>query len=293
MRRVLITGASGLLGRHVVRQMAGAFGPVCLGRNPRPMDADLEYIQADLSDPHFVGRLPSKIDAVIYLAQSEDYGAFPKRVSNVFRVNVASVASLLEWAQAAGATHFVQASTGGIYGLGPRAFKETDTVNIAGRLGYYYSTKYAAEIIANSYRDYLTIVSLRYFFIYGADQNPSMLVPRLIDAICNSRPLTLAGEFGMRLNPIDVRDAAAAALSALALDTSKSINVAGPNVVSMRELGQIIAAELGKPVFFEQTSFAEGQDLVADISLMRSCLGAPRIGMKEGIAHMCSAVVRT
>ena len=117
LRRVLITGASGLLGRQVVRQMAGAFAPVCLGRAPPPMDADLEYIQADLNDPHFVNNLPSKIDAVLHLAQSEDYRAFPKLASNVFRVNVTSVASLLEWAQAAGATHFVQASTGGIVWL--------------------------------------------------------------------------------------------------------------------------------------------------------------------------------
>ena len=254
------------------------------------MDADLEYIQADLNDPHFVNNLPSKIDAVLHLAQSEDYRAFPKLASNVFRVNVTSVASLLEWAQAAGATHFVQASTGGIYGFGPRPFKETDFIDIVGRLAYYYSTKYAAEIIASAYRECLTIVSLRYFFIYGAGQKSSMLLPRLIDAIGNGHPLTLAGEAGMRLNPIHVTDAAAATLSALKLETSKCVNVAGPEAVSMRELGQIIGAELGKPVFFDQRSSVDGQDLVGDVSLMRSCLGVPRIGMREGIALMCSGV---
>ena len=272
--------------------MSGAFVPVCLGRSSPPGDADFEYISADLCDPHFADRLPNKIDAVIHLAQGEDYADFPKRALSVFRVNVAATASLLEWAQAAGAAHFVLASTGGVYGLGSRSFKETDAVNIAGRLAYYFSTKYSAEIIANGYCDYLRIISLRYFFIYGANQNPSMLMPRLINAVCSGRPLSLAGEFGMRLNPIDVRDAAAATISALAMETSKTINVAGADVLSMRELGQIIASELGKPAFFELTSVAERRDLVADISLMSTHLGAPRIGIKEGIAQMCRAVAK-
>jgi UDP-glucose 4-epimerase len=292
VRRVLITGASGLLGREVVRQLSGAVLPICLGRVRPGVEAKLEFIKADLCDPEFSRFLPRKIDAVVNLAQSEHYADFPNRASDVFRVNVAAATALLEWAQAAGATHFIQASTGGIYGLGPRAFNEADAVNIAGRLAFYYSTKYAAEVIANAYRDCLTIVSLRYFFIYGAHQNRSMLVPRLIDAISIGRPLTLSSESGMHLNPIDVRDAAAATVSALTIDTSKTINVAGPDVVSILELGQIIASALGKSVRFEQTSAAVGHDLVADITLMSSCLGAPRTGIRSGVANVCGATAK-
>ena len=289
MRSILITGASGLLGRQVVQQMSGAFLPICLGRARPAVDADLEYIKADLCDPRFPDYLPRKIDAVIHLAQGEHYADFPTQASNVFRVNVAATATLLEWARAAGVTHFVHASTGGIYGLGPRASKETDATNIAGRLAYYFSTKYAAEIIASAYRECLTIISLRYFFIYGVGQNSSMLMPRLIDAICNGRPLTIAGACGMRLNPIDVKDAAAATLAALTMDESKTINVAGPDVVSIRQLGEIIASEFGKPALFEQILGTEGQDLVGDISLMSTCLGTPRIGIREGIERMHGA----
>ena len=279
-----------MLGRHVLRQMSGAIEPICIGRSRPTVDRELEYIEVDLGELHFASRLPGKIDAVIHLAQAEDYKAFPKQASNVFRVNVTSAVALLEWAQAAGASHFIQASTGGLYGLGPQAFKETDVVNISGRLAYYYSTKFAAETIANAYRDYLTIVSLRYFFIYGVNQRPTMLMPRLINAVCAGRPITLSGKAGMRLNPIEVEDAAAAAISALAIDTGTTINVAGPDVVSMREIGEAIAFELGKQVSFEQAPAAEGQDLVADISLMSACLGAPRIGIKKGLASMCSAL---
>jgi UDP-glucose 4-epimerase len=197
----------------------------------------------------------------------------------------------LEWAHVSGATHFIYASTGGLYGLGSRLVKETDPVNITGRLTYYYSTKYAAEIMANAYRDCLTIVTLRYFFIYGTDQRSSMLVPRLIHAICNDRPVTLVGTSGMRLNPINVRDAAAAAIAALAVNNCSTFNVAGPDVVSMRELAQIIGDALGRTVVFKHVAVVERQDLMADISTVSACLGAPRIGIKEGIADICKAFV--
>jgi UDP-glucose 4-epimerase len=292
LRRVLITGGSGLLGLHVLRQMSGAFEPICIGRSRPTVDRDMEYVEVDLCEWNFSNRLPSKIDAVMHLAQGEDFNDFPKGASNIFGVNVASAAVLLEWAQTAGATHFIHASTGGLYGLGPQPFKETDAVKIAGRLAYYYSTKFAAEMVANAYRDYLTVVSLRYFFIYGVDQRPSMLMPRLINAVHAGRPIALSGKSGMRLNPIEVKDAAAAAISALAMDASNTINVAGPDVVSMRQLGEAIAFELGRPVSFDNAPAPEGQDLVADISLMSAWLGAPHIGIKKGIASMCSAASR-
>jgi UDP-glucose 4-epimerase len=129
VRRVLLTRACGLLGREVVRQMSGAFFPICLGGTRPAVHAELEYVKADLSDPRFSNDLPGKIDAVIHLAQGERYADFPVRASDVFRVNVAAVASLLEWTHSAGASHFVQASMGSIYGLGPRAFKEVDPIN--------------------------------------------------------------------------------------------------------------------------------------------------------------------
>lgn len=278
-----------MLGREVLRQLPDAFAPVCIGRSRPTISRAFDYIEADLGNTDFVARLPNRIDAVMHLAQSENYEAFPAQAFSVFTVNAASTAALLEWGLAAGATHFILASTGGLYGAGPRPFKETDHLSMSGRLAYYLSTKYAAEIIANAYRDSLNVVCLRYFFIYGLNQRPSMLVPRLIDAVSSERPIILAGEDGIRLNPVDVRDAAAASIAALAVESSKTINVAGPDVVSIRQLGEIIATEIGKAPVFQQTGPVDADGLVADISLMSACLGAPRIAIREGIAHMCGA----
>ena len=281
-----------MLGRELVRQASGAFVPVCIGRRCPTVGVDVEYIEVDLSTPGFANSLPTTIDAVIHLAQSDNYESLPGGASNLFQINVASTAALLEWATVAGASHFILASSGGLYGPGPRAMKETDAVKISGRLTYYYSTKYAAEIIANAYRDQFVVISLRYFFIYGAKQKPTMLIPRMIDAISAGRTFSLAGEFGMRLNPIEVGDAAAATLSALALGASSTINVAGPEVVSMRELGQAIGSMIGKPFLVEHVSADEAVDLVGDISMMSSCLGPPRVGIEAGIERLMRGAIK-
>ena len=59
--------------------------------------------------------LPSHIDGVLHLAQSHAYRDFPAGAVDMFRVNVASTASLLEYARRAGASRFYLASTGSVY----------------------------------------------------------------------------------------------------------------------------------------------------------------------------------
>ena len=73
-----------------------------------------------------------------------------------------------------------------------------------------------------------------------------MLMPRLVENVHAGRPITLQGDDGMRFNPIHVSDAARATISAAALKSSAVINVAGPEVLSMRGVGECIGAAIGK-----------------------------------------------
>jgi UDP-glucose 4-epimerase len=270
--------------------MASTYSVICLGRTRPDLNVPIEFVQGDLASSDMTDNLPRKIDAVVHLAQSPHHRDFPHAAPDVFRVNVVAAVGLLQWAQRAGATHFVHASTGGIYGFGPHPLKETDDIVIEGQLAYYYSTKHATEIIGRAYAGLLTVIALRYFFIYGPEQNASMLMPRLVSAVCAGRPIYLGGQSGMKFNPIDVRDAAAATIAALKLPTSHTINVAGPNVVTMRELGEIIGRQVGKRPLFNQTSSTEGKDLIGEISRMSYLLGTPRIGVEEGISRLCNTV---
>lgn len=285
-RRVLVTGAGGLIGGRVVELLRADSEPIALSRSVGALPHDVEVISVDLCDPGFVSRLPERADSVIHLAQAGGYAAFPEGAQSMFDVNVAALAKLLDWAAKANVTHFVHASTGGLYGRGPHPFNEGDHVSLAGPLAFYFGTKRAAEILAAPYASKFGVAALRFFFVYGPGQKPTMLIPRLLKAVEQGQPVSLSGTQGMRLNPIYVDDAAAATIAALNLEGDSIINVAGGEVLSIRDIAETIGGVLGKRTQFKPLEAPEDSDLIADISRMRLLLHQPKISFREGVAQL-------
>ena len=111
-----------------------------------------------------------------------------------------------------------------------------------------------------------------------------MFVARLIESIRNGTAVQLQGENGLRTNPIFVEDASAAFARALDLDGSHIINVAGPEVLTLRALCEIIGRAVGRAPIYESR---EGPpvDYVGEISQLTSKLRVPLTPIAEGIEH--------
>ena len=288
MKKVIVTGAGGLLGRHVVPCLAEHCEVWAAGRKPPPFDmAGVHSLAIDLSAPLEGSSLPQQVDSVVYLAQSNRFREFPEAVEDVFHVNTAQVVAMLDYARRAGARNFVFASTGGVYGTGDKPFAEAHAVPPRGAsLPFYPASKLAAEILARAFESCMNIVILRFFFIYGRGQKREMLIPRLIDNVTAGRPISLQGPNGLRLNPIAASDAAEAVAAAEALGESATINVAGPEVLSIREISETIGDLVGRdPIFQIQADQLPGH-VVADISNMRRLLMTPRRRFADAVSEL-------
>ena len=77
---------------------------------------NVTWHHADLNDDFDVKLLPSNIEAVIYLAQSEYYRDFPKKAVDIFEINTVKLLRMLDYAREVGAKKFIYASSGGVYG---------------------------------------------------------------------------------------------------------------------------------------------------------------------------------
>lgn len=286
MATVVLTGASGLLGGETARLLAEDGDEViCLGRTA-PHVPGATFVEHDLASPLPLSRLPARADGVIHLAQSEKFNGFPEGAADVFAVNIATPAALLDWARGAAVGSFVHASSGGVYGGGAGPIAEDAPVRLEGPLKHYLSTKRAAELLADAYQAQFPVAALRYFFIYGARQRVTMLMPRLVDNVRAGRPLTLQGENGMAFNPVHVTDAARATIAALRKRARGAFNIAGPQTVTIRSVGETIGALLGVTPLFQG---AEGRpnDLIADTARMRTELHAPAVSVRDGLAEIC------
>jgi nucleoside-diphosphate-sugar epimerase len=232
-----------------------------------------DVVEWDLGSPDVPASLPPRVETVIHLAQSNWHHQFPARANDIFSVNLAAVARLLDWSQRVGVKRFVLGSSG-----------NADLAQT-----YYLACKRAAELLAECYRQHFVVVTLRFFFVYGPGQRSSMLIPRLVESVRSGQPITLDGHDGVRLNPIHVTDAAAAVQRAAALDHSARMDVAGPEVHSLRWMAERIGDAVGKRPVFAVNAGASAPTLVGDLTDMTRWLGAPTIRFEDGIRDVCGA----
>ena len=101
------------------------------------------------------------------MAQSNYYKDFPNSAIDIFGVNIASTASLLDYARMAEAKIFIYTSTGGLYGSSEFYHKETQIPLLNLDNNFYFSSKSCSEVLIHNYRHIFKTVIFRPFFIYG------------------------------------------------------------------------------------------------------------------------------
>ena len=280
-KHFLVTGASGLIGAHLVPELLKEFSITTIGRSKTAQDCD--HINADFSKPVEGSRLPDNLEGVIHLSQSEHYRRFPERSKEIFDVNVNATMSLLEHARLSGAKRFVLASSGGVYGVAGGHCNEDVMIEATGDLGFYSSTKIINEILASNYQDFFTVIILRFFFVYGKGQKVTMLVPRLREMIINGDPIRVSGAQCLLINPVHVSDAVKSVKKSLDLSTHHKINIAGPEVLSLKEMCRVLGSQVGRNPEFVTEEKSEEERLIGDISLMSEILAVPSVKFHEGI----------
>lgn len=286
MKRILITGSSGLIGSSLLPLLIDNYDVYAVERKTTAtINPGIKCITCDLSGNWNTSILPPKTDCIIHLAQSEHFRDFPAKASDVFYTNTLSTLKLLDYAQKAGVKTFIYASSGGIYGNSDKGFTEDAEIVSRGDLGFYLGTKLSSEIIAENYSSIFDIIILRMFFVYGEKQKRSMLIPRLIDSVQTGAPIALNGEKGLTINPIYVQDAAKAILKAIELNGSHKINIGGTENLSLKEIGDIIGKSMDKKPNYNILD-AEPKNLIGDISKMKKLLIEPSVKFKEGVKLM-------
>ncbi len=202
-RRVLVTGGSGFIGRHVVAQLQGAGAQVrVVDLKPHP-DPDVDVVRGDLIDPAVVeASFEGGIDSVVHLAAVTSVLRSVEQPELTFRTNVDATHMILEASREAGVGALVFASTGGAV-TGPM---EEPTISEAAQmrpLTPYGATKAAAEMLMSAYTASFGVrcVCLRFTNVYGPGmQAKDSIVARLMRAI------RLGGTFEVYGDGTQVRD---------------------------------------------------------------------------------------
>ena len=283
--RILVTGGTGFLGRHLLPLLEG-HDVVAITR-AKPLGADdlphVTWLPMNLSNGLDVAALPATADAIIHLAQSDLYRDFPGGAADVFRVNVEVPSALMRWALDAGVKSAVFASTGSVYEPFFGSLREDASVNPT---GLYGASKLAAETLTLAYQSKIAVAHLRVFFLYGRGQT-NMMISRLIDNVRNGATLTLPSEGdGIEFVPTYVEDTASVFVRASVEGWRGIWNVASPHAISFRALAESIGQEVGRPAIFQRGDGGPGVKMVPDLAKLRTKISIDRFfDAKQGIAR--------
>lgn len=250
--KVLVTGATSLIGEHVVARLRARGDEVTafqrgyteptagLGAGASPTVA----VQGDITDPGAVAAAVDGHDGVIHLAAKVGVTG---SLDDYVAANVAGTRTVLAAARAGGVTRFVHVSSpsvahGGAALMGAAA----EPADPSATRGHYATTKAEAELIAlDAAADGFAVTAIRPHLVWGPGD--TQLIGRIVDRARAGR-LALVGS-GMALIDTTYVDNAADALVA-ALDRApdvagEALVVSNGEPLTVREILERITAAAG------------------------------------------------
>lgn len=249
---VLLTGASGFLGKHLCIKLAQEYKDVWIlvrdKKSINELPSNIHVIEMDVTDGLRLNLLPKKIDTVIHLAQSTQYRNFPGSMDDMVQVNIVFIAKLLEYARVSNCQHFIYTSTGSVYPNNKHLDSESDCIEPSGA---YPVTKYCAELLMKPYQEFFKQLIFRPYFIFGPGQE-KMLISNLVSRVSNGEAVTIQGkDEGMLFCPTYVDDVVNVIVESIRKGIVGTFNLASPYQISMYKAVTEIARLLEKVPVFE------------------------------------------
>lgn len=208
--RILVTGASGMLGKAVATAFAVRGDDVVVLQR-RPSGLALDEILGDISDPVVCQTAVQGADGIAHLAAKVGIvGAWP----DYQRINVDGTRTLLNAAKAAGVGRFVQVSSPSVAYVGhsligaPAAAADPYLAR-----GFYSRSKALAELLVlGEHSPKFAVVAVRPHLVWGPGD--TQLVARIVER-GRSRRLVIVGKGTSLIDTTYVDNAAEAVVAAM------------------------------------------------------------------------------
>jgi UDP-glucuronate 4-epimerase len=307
MRRVLITGAAGFIGSHLMERLLARgdyvlglddfndyYDPAIKRRNVAEAlkNERFKLYEADICDEAALRHIfeLERPDVVVHLAARAGVRPSLKDPNLYHRVNVIGGQHVLDACRDIRPSHLVFASSSSVYGGSTDVpFKEDNPVHRP--ISPYAATKRMNELQAHVYSHVhgLNVTMLRFFTVYGPRQRPDMAIHMFTKAILEGKPVAMFGDGSMRRDYTYIDDVIDGLVRCVDRPFRYEIfNLGEHHTTSLRELIDLIAKHCGKPARIEQKPKQPGDVEItyADIDHAREMLGYnPQFTMDEGIAR--------
>ena len=261
-KAVLITGGAGFIGSNLARSLIGLGARVRVVDNlitgylsniEDLIDSGLEFIEGDIRDYQ---TCLSAVDGMDMISHQAALGSVPRSIENPLAShdhNVNGTLNIMRAAVEKGVKRVVFASSSSVYG------DEETLPKVENRTGRLLSPYAATKCVDEIYGDMmnavygLDVVGLRYFNIYGPNQDPNgpyaAVIPKFIELMSSSKSPIIYGDGEQSRDFTYVDNAIQANLAAMSRESQfgfEVMNIACGERLSVNDLFENLKLSLSK-----------------------------------------------
>lgn len=246
MKRILVTGATGFIGRQCLPLLSAKGYEIhaVSSRTPSLHFSDVLWHQSDLMEPAQVSQLITDVKPthLLHFAWYAIPGRFWTSLDN-FRWVQASLFLLQAFARAGG-QRVVMAGTCAEYDWNYGYCSEKVTPLLPNTV--YGKCKHSLQIMLEAFGKQTGISTAwgRIFFLYGPHEHPDRLIPSVIRSALQERPVRCSHGNQIR-DFLHVQDVADAFVQLLNSEVSGAVNIASGRPVTLKDVIRKIVRELG------------------------------------------------
>ncbi|HEV2571842.1 NAD(P)-dependent oxidoreductase [Methylocella sp. CPCC 101449] len=277
--RILVTGASGFVGRHTIGHLAAAGHEVIAAGRLRSIEhPGIRWINDDLIQPAVAARIGAAVrpDILLHLAWTVEAGKFWTDPDNLDWV-AASLSLARACAEKGtqricmvGSCYEYQWPADGLCREATTPSGSHTLYDVAKDSVRRVLEKYAAEIG-------ISVAWARLFNLYGPFEDPNRLVASVARALLAGRTTAVSSGKAIR-DYMDIRDTGAALAALTTSDVSGIINIATGEGIRVADIVREIADIAGRPELVRFGALPDRDEplrIVADVGRLRNELKCP------------------
>ena len=305
-RPVLVTGAGGFIGGHLVTELVRRGAAVRAfvhynSRNERgtldwldpALTADLDVVLGDLRDVESVQQAAEGMETIFHLGAQIAIPYSYVNPRDFFETNVLGTLNVAQAALRADVQRVVHTSTSEVYGSA-RTVPITEDHPIEPQSPYAASKVAADKLMDAWHRSYeLPMTIVRPFNTYGPRQSARAVIPTIMSQALAGGAVRL-GSLHPRRDLTFVEDTAAALIAAADAPAAlgRTLQLGTGHDVSVGEIVELVGELIGRPLEVEldearvRPAASEVERLISDPSLARELTGwTADVELKDGLAR--------
>ena len=301
--KVLVTGADGFIGSHLVEHLAQAGYSVralCQYNSfgswgwldHSPHKKEIEVILGDIRDPAQMRAISKGVDIIFHLAALIAIPYSYQAPSSYVDTNIIGTLNILQAALDNGVEKVIHTSTSEVYGTAQ--FVPISEAHPLQAQSPYSASKIGADAMAFSYYSSfdLPVVIARPFNTFGPRQSARAVIPTIITQLLNGKRELKLGSLTPTRDFNYVADTCAGflALSKCEAAIGQTVNIGSGGEISIGDTAAMIAKLIGADVKIAQEDqrlrppASEVERLCCDNSLMKKLTGlSPQHSLEDGL----------